>query len=411
MGSCHVAMNAPGLLPQHDGLKRRHQRSSHRRILLRWLALVAVVLLSLVVYSYVTTMVQPSSLPLSVRSVEWVRTDVPLGSWLVDEAEHVYYGDFKAPRKGGPQLKSLPTIGLELPRAVASSTAKAQGAWPPPVKPVFAHPLPGEGVWKPAGPLVNGGPPVLVTTFRPERDYPQTVAYVAWFDHTRTALAFYPGRYEPPKAAVRGPMMVPRSQRWRLLATFNAGFTYTDGRNGSTDNGLMNEPLKDGNATLVGYRDGRIDIVDWSGGPNAGPDVAWARQSLAPIVWNGRLNPTLSTDPNSPQWGYTLGGVTRVWRTGVGIDRRGNLIYVAADGQTVISIAKILQHVGAVRAMEFDINPEWHTLITYSHRHGLGPRMVGPNPMQSATRYLVPDDRDFFAVYKRLPGPVTVPMR
>jgi hypothetical protein len=43
-----------------------------------------------------------------------------------------------------------------------------------------------------------------------------------------------------------------------------------------------------------------------------------------------------------------------------------DLIYVAADGQTVITLAKILQHVGAVRAMEFDINPEWHTLITYT---------------------------------------------
>jgi len=29
--------------------------------------------------------------------------------------------------------------------------------------------------------------------------------------------------------------------------------------------------------------------------------------------------------------------------------------------------------------------------------------------MQPATRYLVPDDRDFFAVYIRQPGPVTVP--
>jgi hypothetical protein len=37
--------------------------------------------------------------------------------------------------------------------------------------------------------------------------------------------------------------------------------------------------------------------------------------------------------------------------------------------------------------------------------------MVGPNPMQPATRYLVPDDRDFFAVYRPVPGPVTVPFK
>jgi hypothetical protein len=253
---------------------------------------------------------------------------------------------------------------------------------------------------------------VLVTVFRTELDYPRLVAYVAWFDHTRTAIGYYPGRYEPPQAAVRGPMMVPDDQRWRLLATFNGGFTHVDGDNGSAVNGRVNEPLKDGNATLVGYRDGGINILDWSGGANAGPDVAWARQSLAPIVWNGKLNPELNVNPNSPQWGFTLGGVTRVWRTGVGIDRRGNLIFVVANDQTVITLAKILQHVGAVRAMEFDINPEWHTLITYTHgAGGLVPTMVGANPMQPPTRYLVPDDRDFFAVYRPRPGPVTVPFK
>ncbi|MGZ4684990.1 phosphodiester glycosidase family protein [Oryzihumus sp.] len=357
-------------------------------------------------------MMQPTSMSPGVRSVEWVRSEVPLGNQLVDEVEHLYYSA-TAPKKGGPSLKSLPSVGVSQPPArPGAPTSLAQAiAWPRPITPVFPHPLAGEGIWRPAGPPIDKGQPVLVTTYRPEVDYPGIVAYVGWFDHTRTAIGYYPGRYEPPHAAVRGPMMVPSSQRSRLLATFNGGFTYVDGHNGSTDNGLMNEPLKRGNATLVGYRDGRVDIVKWTGGLSTGPDVAWARQSLAPIVENGRVNPALNADPNSPQWGYTLGGVTRVWRTGVGIDARGNLIYVAAPGQTVITLARILQHVGAVRAMEFDINPEWHTFITYSHLRGLDPTGVGPNPMQSDHRYLVPDDRDFFAVYQRSPGPVTVPFK
>ena len=364
--------------------------------------MVAVVLLLLapVVYSYTGWMMRPSSMAFFARSVEWVRADVPLGNQLVDEIEHISYS-LNAPQKGGPQLTSLPAAGRP-----GAPGQPASG--PPPIKPVFAHPLPGEGVWKPTGPPVNGGPPVLMTTFRPETDYPRFVAYVAWFDHTRTAVAFYPGRYEPPSAAVRGPSMVPNDQRSRLLATFNSGFIHSDVNNGSTDNGRVNEPLAKGNATLVGYRDGRVAIMRWNGGPNAGPDVAWSRQSLKPIVWNGRLSPALN---DSTQWGYTLGNADRVWRTGVGIDRRGNLIYAAADGQTVTTLARILQRAGAVRAMEFDINPEWHTLITYTHHHGLVPTEVGPNPMQPASRYLTPDDRDFFAVYRPLPGPVTVPFQ
>jgi Phosphodiester glycosidase len=394
---------APGDLTSASAVKRRRR---HRRI---FITAPFIVLLSWAVISYTAWMLQPTSMSWSPRSAEWVRSQVPFGNWLVDEGENLYYS-WNAPKTGGPQLKSLPSVGLSPPRTSLPGSQAAP--WPPPVKPVFPHPLPGEGVWKPTGPPVDGGPPVLVTTFRPERDYPRLIAYVAWFNHASTEIAYYPGRYEPPNAAVRGPMMVPYDQRWRLLATFNAGFIYTDGENGSADNGRTNEPLTDGNATLIGYRDGQIAIVKWRGGPNVPPDVAWARQSLAPIVWNGQLNPQLNDNPNSPQWGYTLGGVVRVWRTGVGVDRRGNLIYVAADDQTVISLAKILQHVGAVRAMEFDINPYWHTLITYIHGgKGLVPTMVGPNPMQPPTRYLVPDDRDFFAVYRRLPGPVTVPFK
>ena len=364
-------------------------------------------LLSPAVYSYATTMLRPSSLPLGVRSVEWVRNHH--GNWLVDEVEHYYYS-WKAPRKGGPQLAALPAVGLAAARRTTQPLrARARGApWPPRIRPVFPRPLPGEGVWRRTGPPVDGGAPVLVTTFRTERDYPRIVAYVAWFDHTRTALAFYPGRYEPPTAPVRGPMSVPYGQRWRLLATFNGGFTYVDGHNGSSIDGRSYEPLRDGLATLVGYRDGRVAVVTWHGGPNAGPGVAFARQSLPPIIWDGRLSPALN---DSTQWGYTLGNAVRVWRTGVGIDRRGNLIYAAANDQTVITMARILQRAGAVRAMQFDINPEWPTLIAYSHGGGLRPDKIVPNPMQPDTRYLVPDDRDFFAVYRRLPGPVTVPFR
>jgi hypothetical protein len=371
-----------------------------------------VVLLSPAVYSYTATMIQPSSLPLGVRSVEWLRAHH--GNWLVDEVESVYYG-WKAPKQGGPQLKTLPAVGVA-PAANAPTHTKRHAQVrvgvsafvPPRIKSVFAHRLPGEGQWEQTGPPVNGGPPVLVTTFRTELAYPRIVAYVAWFDHTRTALAFYPGRYEPPSAPVRGPMSVPYGQRWRLLAAFNGGFTYIDGHNGSSIDGLSYEPLKDGLATLIGYRDGRVAIKNWSGGPNAGHDVAFARQSLPPIIENGRLNPNLN---NSSQWGATLGNAVRVWRTGVGIDRHGNLIYAAANDQTVTTLAQILQRAGAVQAMQFDINPEWPSMITYTHKGGLTPMKIVPNVMQPATRYLVPDDRDFFAVYRRLPGPVTVPFK
>jgi hypothetical protein len=380
-------------------------RSQGRRhgFRLRWFLILLIVVLSPAIYSWTRMAVRPSSLPLSVRSVEWLRMNH--FNWLVDDVEHVYY-TLKAPKKGGPQLKTLPAVGLG--RTQRAKERARDEPWPRRIEPVFAHALAGEGVWKPTGPALEGGAPVLVTTFRTERAYPRIVSYVAWFDHTRTTLGYYPGRYEPPRATLRGPAEVPYDQRWRLLATFNSGFIYQDGLNGDALNGHANEPLKQGLATLVAYRDGRVNIVGWNGGPAPGAAIAWARQSLPLIINHGRLSPKLN---DSTAWGYTLGNAVRVWRTGVGIDRRGNVIYAAANDQTVITLARILQRAGAVRAMELDINPEWPTLITYRHRHGLIPTRVVPNYQQPATRYLVPDDRDFFAVYRREPGPVAVPLR
>jgi hypothetical protein len=67
--------------------------------------LVLLVVLSPAIYSYTTTMMQPSSLPLWPRSVEWLRQHH--GNWLVDEAEHYYYS-WKAPKKGGRSSSNFP---------------------------------------------------------------------------------------------------------------------------------------------------------------------------------------------------------------------------------------------------------------------------------------------------------------
>ena len=89
---------------------------------------------------------------------------------------------------------------------------------------------------------------------------------MAWIDHTRTQLALYPGRYEPPGASPRGPMEVPSGERWRLLATFNSGFTYGDGHGGFGVDGHTATRCRRGIGTVVAYRDGRVDVASWHGG-------------------------------------------------------------------------------------------------------------------------------------------------
>ena len=81
-----AVLEAPAWLAERR-LERRAE-ARRRRLRRRRLILVGVavlVLLSPAVYSYTATMVQPSSLPLGVRSVEWLRGHH--GNWLVDEVE------------------------------------------------------------------------------------------------------------------------------------------------------------------------------------------------------------------------------------------------------------------------------------------------------------------------------------
>jgi hypothetical protein len=388
---------APAAGPTPASERRAQQRRRRRHVRRRRVGAVLLLMLVPVLYSYVSTMMRPSSLPLSVRSVEWVRANH--GAWLVNDAERLYY-TWNAPSKGGPTLRALPPLGSTTVNPVAPARASARrGYRPRPIAPILHPRLPGEGVWQSMGRPVSGAPTVLVTTFRSEREYPRIVAYVAWFDHTRTRLALYPGRYEPPNASPRGPMQVPYGQRWRLLASFNSGFTYKDSHGGFSVNGSTATPLRDGQGTVVAYRDGRVDVVGWKGGAQPGRNVLLARQNLPLIVDRGRPNPLLS---DSSAWGNTLGNAIRVWRSGVGVDRHGNLIYAAASDQTAPTLAAILIHAGAVRAMELDINAEWPSLITYG-RNGVSlPDKIVPNSQQSPRRYLSPDDRDFFAVYRRL---------
>jgi hypothetical protein len=372
----------------HRSASRRHPARPRRTQarLRRIVALTLLILLGVSGLSLLGTIAQPSNSPLSVRFVEWLRDNG--GAGLVSSIESLYYS-WNAPATGGPALHRLPTVGV--------AAAGVVGYRPPAIAPVITPALPGEGVWHGTGPLVRGAPPVLVTTFRPDPEYPQMVAGVAWIDSTRAWLQLYPGRYEPPNSG-NALAEVPPSLRGSLLATFNSGFKLEDDHGGFVAFRHVYAPLVDGQATLLRTVDGATDIRTWTGGPTPPPNIEFARQNLPLILDGGQLNPNLS---NGALWGATLGNAVRVWRSGVGVDRRGNLLYAAADDQTAASLAQILQRAGAVRAMELDINYEWTTFNFYGGWGAAAPQKLLPDMNRDATRYLSPDDRDFFAVYAR----------
>lgn len=359
-----------------------------RRILL----LAAIACLIPTGVSYVSAMTEKHNVGLGVSSVEWLRQNG--GNALVSEIENWYY-TLNAPEKGGAPLHSLPQVGI----ASANTTSPKKAYKPPRVTPIVHPALPGEGVWKPAAAGAGSEPPVLLTTFRSDPAYPQFVAGVAWIDSARTELEYVPGLAEPPEPlAYRGSGEVPPSERKRLVATFNGGFPLETSNAGLIYRGHVKETMVNGIATIVAYRNGKVNIVRWHQGPGAPAGVWFAKQNLPPIIYEGRLDPNLS---DGPEWGETVNNAVRVWRSGLGIDRHGNLLYAAANYQTVESLAKILQRAGAVRALELDINEDWTSFITYRHPGALEPSNLLPEMFRSPERYLVPDERDFFSVSLR----------
>jgi len=396
-----AASKAPGAAPR-DATPQQLRRPPRQRGTGGWrrarrVALAAAGLCLIpVLASYVPMLEQPSNSSVGIRTVEWLRDNGARG--IVNQVESFYYS-LNAPSTGGPALPALPAqpgrvagLNTAAPRAVRSYH-------PPRIRPLIDPALPGEGVWRATFARGGSRPPVLVTSFRSDPAYPQMVAGVAWIDHTQTSTWLYPGRLEPSvPLPSRGPMEVPPSLHSRLLATFNSGFKLADSGGGFATGGHAYAPLKPGLATIIRYRNGTVDVRAWTGGPDAPPDVIYARQNLPLIVDHSQPNPNLS---NGPEWGATLGNAIRVWRSAVGVDAHGNLIYTAANDQTVGSLAAIMIHAGAIRAMELDINTYWTSFITYRQLGARGPANLLPTMDRSPERYLTPDDRDFFAVYIR----------
>ncbi|MDP9295384.1 MAG: phosphodiester glycosidase family protein [Actinomycetota bacterium] len=367
--------------------------------------LVILVLLLPAGWSYEHALTAPGSASLGVRTVEWVSAHG--GQRLVLWAERTWYSRHAPPVGGTPQ-GGIPTTGSQAPSAAGGQ----QGAGgqqpgishlPPPraIRPIADHPLPREGTWQPVGQQVGGAPTMYESFLRPDRVHTSLLAGVVWMDTTLLNAELIPGTQVPPNGSWSPSGEVPRSQRDRLAAAFNSGFLLNDSRGGWYSQGKIGQPLRNGAASLVINKDGSATVGAWGRDVSMSSKVAAVRQNLSLIVNGGRPVAGLGTN-NFQIWGATLGNAVLVWRSGVGVTQDGALVYAAGPGLSVQTLADILARAGAVRAMELDINTEWVTFNFYAprsgHPYGEHTGKLLSAMTRPATRYLVPDERDFVAM-------------
>lgn len=379
--------------------RRRLRDRRGARILLT----VAVVFFGWFAWSMGHALTAPGGGTVSDRVAEWAR-DHYLGP-LVTFGEWITY---QPPKVGGKPSFALTAPGSgQLPPGNPAAAKAAHGQQLAPVFPArlrspAGQPLPGEGGWRVLG-SVNGIPAVYGTYLRPDRVHTAYAEGIVSMDQRLVRFQLHPGAEDPGPGNWRVPPSVPRGSRSGLLATFNGGFKIASAGGGFYLNGVHKGALQRGAASMVYYRNGRLDIGSWGRDVRMTRQVKGVRQNLRLIVDHGKVPASVNVNVQS-NWGATLGGGEFVWRSGVGITSSGRVIYAYGPALNVRELAGLLQRAGCVRAMQLDINPDWMSFMYYrSGRHPADPTPANllPDQVQPPDRFYATSGRDFTAVFAR----------
>jgi len=394
-------MSRLGLQPAVAGRALWRRRRGPRRQLLtrpvvRAVLALVVVFLFWFAWSMGAALTAPGTDSVSSRVAEWARDHylgplVTLGEWIT----------YQPPKVGGRPSSALTAPGAR-PPAAGPGSGRPTADVPPRLVSPAGPPLPGEGSWRVLG-TVRGVPAVYATYVRADATHTSYVAAAVSLDQRLVRFQLHPGLEDPGPANWGVPPTIPARSRSGLLATFNGGFKIDASGGGFYLNGLTRGTLTNGAASLVFYRDGRVDVGVWGPALHLTSQVAGVRQNLRPIVDHGVVPATVDTNIESG-WGATLGGAYDVWRSGVGITRDGRVVYVYGPALSVRTLADLLQRAGCVEAMQLDINPAWMSFMYYRPRHHPAdptPVNLLPGQQQPAGRYYEPSSRDFTAVYAR----------
>lgn len=354
----------PNTPPPPPPRKARWSRSAVHRRRRRIFAGVAVVLAACLIWLAVSlggALTNPAlGSSMSARLAEWAREHG--GASVVNWAENEWYSHHQ-PKIGG----ALPKGTIHKPKTVTTAPAAVAVPHlpePAPIVPIVSPAVTGEGQWSPAGRLVDGVPAVYTTVLRPSAIHTSYVVGIAWMDATLLKATLYSGSQIPGGGPYTHTAPVSPSDATSLVAAFNAGFLMPAANGGYYTDGKTIDPLRDGAASFVVYKNGTSTVGQWGRDVSMSADVASVRQNLDLLVDNGQVVPA-AYNANATQWGATLGGADYVWRSALGVTANGALVYVGGPGLNIIDLANILVKAGAARAMELDINTDWVNFSSY----------------------------------------------
>lgn len=241
------------------------------------------------------------------------------------------------------------------------------------IKPLYTSPaLQGEGVWESSGsPRDNQGRPIIYKTFyRPSVDFPNAVVYMMVIDMNLTFMRYYVGSQEP--AASKGNSEVENDLRSKILAVTNAMWMQRHSKGaGAIFRGRPVYSMIDGMASLIVYKDGSVDVREWTEDIPT-PLIQDARQLSYLIVKDGMVVQSVMrrgrVEDSEIGLGFLLGGGGKdqdgkhFWyvahRSAFGVRKDGNLVFAIGHHIGSKDLAKALVLAGCDRGMHADANPD-----------------------------------------------------
>jgi len=195
------------------------------------------------------------------------------------------------------------------------------------------------------------------------------------------------------------PGLIPQSDQPNTIAIFNGGFQARHGYWGVMSHDKTLLPPKDSGCTVALMRSGEVRLGSWTKLADQRPQMFAFRQGPPCLVEDGQLNPRLET------------GNTRVWagsnptrrtrrRSAAGINADGSVLYFGIGTETdPLPLARGMRAVGAVTAVQLDINWAWARFLLVGRRDEL-PRVTTslvPDSLHGKNEYFSwASHRDFF---------------
>ena len=232
----------------------------------RSIAIVVVIVMIPVGWSYVHALRAPGTDTLGIRTVEWIRDNG--GNGIVNTIERWWYTNNPPPEGGTPDQIAIKGTtgegGVVIPAYIGvpgiSTTPSLVQHLPPPTANRVPTPAAvveqNEGVWQATGRTVGGFPAVYTTYVRPNSVNTSYYTGLMWLDTKLLRASYVVGLSEPGGGPNPWNSQIPANLRPTSIAAFNSGFKMDSAHGGAWLDGQEIKPLVNGSASFVIKKDG-----------------------------------------------------------------------------------------------------------------------------------------------------------